>query len=36
MSNKLIIKHGSLGDIAQISGVIRDIRETHNKEKISF
>ena len=34
MSNILIIKHGSLGDIAQISGVIRDIRETHNKEKI--
>jgi len=23
-----------LGDIAQISGVIRDIRETYNKEKI--
>jgi len=34
MSNILIIKHGSLGDIAQISGVIRDIRETHNNEKI--
>ena len=34
MSNILIIKHGSLGDIAQISGVIRDIRETYNKEKI--
>ena len=34
MSNILIIKHGSLGDIAQISGVIRDIRETCNKEKI--
>ena len=34
MSNILIIKHGSLGDIAQISGVIRDIRETHNKEEI--
>jgi len=34
MSNILIIKHGSLGDIAQISGVIRDITETHNKEKI--
>lgn len=29
MSNILIIKHGSLGDIAQISGVLRDIRETH-------
>ncbi len=34
MSNILIIKHGSLGDIAQISGVIRDIRETHNKGTI--
>ena len=34
MSNILIIKHGSLGDIAQISGIIRDIRETNNSEKI--
>ena len=34
MSNILIIKHGSLGDIAQISGVIRDIKETHNDKKI--
>jgi len=34
MSNVLIIKHGSLGDIAQISGAIRDIREKHNSEKI--
>jgi len=34
MSNILIIKHGSLGDIAQISGVLRDIRENHHKEKI--
>ena len=34
MSNILILKHGSLGDIVQISGVIRDIRETHNKETI--
>ena len=32
MSNILIIKHGSLGDIVQISGVIRDIREA-NKDK---
>ena len=30
MSNILIIKHGSLGDIVQISGVLRDIKETHN------
>ena len=34
MSNILIIKHGSLGDIVQISGVLRDIRETHSNEKI--
>ena len=34
MSNILIIKHGSLGDIAQISGVLRDIRETHSDKKI--
>ena len=34
MSNILIIKHGSLGDIAQISGVLRDIKETHSSSKI--
>ena len=34
MSNILIIKHGSLGDIAQISGVLRDIREAHSDKKI--
>ena len=34
MSNILIIKHGSLGDIVQISGVLQDIRETHNDKKI--
>ena len=34
MSNILIIKHGSLGDIAQISGAIKDIRETHINDKI--
>ncbi len=34
MSNILIIKHGSLGDIVQISGVIRDIRETLTNKKI--
>ena len=36
MSNILIIKHGSLGDIAQISGVLRDIRETHTNDKKIF
>ena len=34
MSNILIIKHGSLGDIVQISGVLRDIRESHKSKKI--
>ena len=34
MSNVLIIKHGSLGDIAQASGVIQDIFENHKKDKI--
>lgn len=34
MSNILIIKHGSLGDIVQISGVLRDIREVHHDKKI--
>ena len=30
----MIIKHGSLGDIVQISGVLRDIRESYNDKKI--
>tara|TARA_Y100000590_G_scaffold311448_1_gene351855 strand:+ start:1420 stop:2355 length:936 start_codon:yes stop_codon:yes gene_type:complete len=34
MSNILIIKLGSLGDIVQISGVLKDIRETHGDKKI--
>ena len=34
MSNILIIKHGSLGDIAQASGVIQDIFEHHKEDKI--
>ena len=34
MSNILIIKHGSLGDIAQISGALRDIREAYKDKKI--
>ena len=34
MSNILIIKHGALGDIAQISGVLRDIRESHSDDEI--
>ena len=34
MSSILIIKHGSLGDIAQISGAIQDIKENHKSDKI--
>ena len=34
MSNILIIKHGSLGDIAQASGVIQDIYENHKSDNI--
>ena len=34
MSNILVIKHGSLGDIVQISGVLSDIRESHKNDKI--
>ena len=34
MSNILIIKHGSLGDIAQASGAIQDIFENHKNDKI--
>ena len=34
MSNILIIKHGSLGDIAQASGVIQDISENHKNDQI--
>ena len=34
MSNILIIKHGSLGDIAQASGAIQDISENHSKDQI--
>ena len=34
MSNILIIKHGSLGDIALASGAIQDIFENHPNDKI--
>ena len=34
MSNILIIKHGSLGDIAQACGAIQDISEKHNRDQI--
>jgi ADP-heptose:LPS heptosyltransferase len=34
MSNILIIKHGSLGDIAQASGAIQDICENHKNDNV--
>ena len=34
MSNILIIKHGSLGDIAQACGAIQDIYENHKEDQI--
>ena len=34
MANILIIKHGSLGDIAQASGAIQDISENHQNDDI--
>ena len=34
MSNILIIKHGSLGDIAQACGAIQDISEKHKEDQI--
>ncbi len=34
MSNILIIKHGSLGDIAQASGAIQDISEFYKDDDI--
>ena len=34
MSNILIIKHGSLGDIAQASGAIQDISDNHKNDKL--
>ena len=34
MSNILIIKHGSLGDIAQASGAIQDISENHKSDNL--
>ena len=36
MSNILIIKHGSLGDIAQACGAIQDISENHRDDDVFF
>ena len=36
MSNILIIKHGSLGDIAQACGAIQDISENHKEDQINL
>ena len=34
MSNILIIKHGSLGDIIQANGAIKDIKNFHKNRKV--
>jgi len=34
MSNILLIKHGSLGDVVQASGVIQDIKDYHKNDKL--
>ena len=34
MSNILVIKHGSLGDIAQACGAIQDISENHKDDEV--
>ena len=34
MSNILIIKHGSLGDIAQACGAIQDISENNSNDEV--
>lgn len=34
MSNILLIKHGSLGDVVQASGVIQDIKNYHKNDKL--
>ena len=36
MSNILVIKHGSLGDIAQACGAIQDISENHPEDQIHY
>ena len=36
MTNILIIKHGSLGDIAQACGAIQDICENHKDDEIQL
>ena len=34
MSNILIIKHGSLGDLIQANGAIQDIKSSHKNSKV--
>ena len=34
MSNILIIKHGSLGDLVQANGAIEDIKKSYKKSKV--
>ena len=34
MSNILIIKHGSLGDLIQANGAIKDIKQFYSNRKV--
>jgi len=36
MKNILVIKHGSLGDIVQVSGVLKDLKNSFTEHKISL
>ena len=36
MSNILIIKHGSLGDLIQANGAMKDIKESFPNDKVLF
>ena len=36
MSNILIIKHGSLGDLIQANGAIEDIKKSNKKSNVAL
>ena len=36
MSNILIIKHGSLGDLIQANGAIKDIKKFYRNRKVFY
>ena len=36
MSNILIIKHGSLGDLIQANGAMKDIKNSFKNDKVLF